>query len=162
MSTNEADCAAGSTSAAAQEPVARYALLIYDSEDSDTPDEYEGPSSITVSYMWVGPRRTTQRIYLGHRGFVSIGVLEDSIRRVLRPVPLDGEYLLYLERYGEMTGLSLSRDSIVRPGETLWLEIRPPLAYAERLVTKAQRGDATTLRAWHLWAVVASGDRSTS
>ena len=161
MSTNEADSAAGST-AAAQDHVFRYALLIYDSEDSDTPDEYEGPSSITVSYMWVGPRRTTQRIYLGHRGFVSIGVLEDSIRRVLRPVPLDGEYLLYLERYGERTGLSLSRDSIVRPGETLWLEIRPPLAYAERLVTKAQRGDATTLRAWRLWAVVASGDRSTS
>ena len=40
---------------------------------------------------------------------------------------------------------------------------RPPdsrrLAVLER---GRQRGDATTLRAWHLWAVVASGDRSTS
>ena len=147
MSTNEGDRAAGSTANAAQEPVLRYALLIYDSEDSDTPDEYEGPSSITVSYMWVGPRRTTQWIYLGYRGYVSIGVLEDSIRRVLRPVPLDGEYLLYLERYGEMTGLSLSRDSIVRPGETLWLEIRPPLSYAERLVTNDDgAGDSEAVR----------------
>ena len=110
MSTNEGDCAAGSTANAAQEPVLRYALLIYDSDDSDTPEEHEGPSDITVNYMWVGPRRTTQWIYLGYRGHASIGVLEDSIRRVLRPVPLDGEYLMYLERNGERTGRSFSRD----------------------------------------------------
>ena len=105
MSTCEADSAAGST-AAAQKPRFRYALLMYDSEDSETPEEYEGPSDITVSYTWGGPRRTLKWILLGYRGHVSIVALEDSIRTALRPVPLDGEYLMYLERNGERTGRS--------------------------------------------------------
>ena len=146
MSTYEADSAAGST-AAAQKPRFRYALLMYDSEDSETPEEYEGPSDITVSYTWGGPRRTRKWIYLGHSGSVSIGMLEGSIRRVLRPVPLDGAYLMYLERNGQRTGRFLSRHSFVRPGETLWLEILAPPSYAERLVTKDDgAGDSEAVR----------------
>ena len=99
---------------------------MYGSELSQGSEEDDAPNGITVSYWWDGPGgiRTKKHIYVGVRGQVIIGDLEDTIREVWDPEPVGGLYRVYRENsMGRRRGHRLPRAEAVGAGERLWLTI---------------------------------------
>ena len=103
-------------------------LLIYDSDHSETPSDYEGPIDVTLNYFWDGldQGRSRRWIFVGHRGELFISVLEDVVRATWNPEPVNGTYEIYREHQNRSVGPRLPRHETVGPGENLWLNIIPP------------------------------------
>ena len=105
-------------------------LMIYDSKDESTGEDFTGPRMLHISYKWHGPGqgRSYKVIYTG-RSRIPINTILNCIIETFQPQPAGGRRDLYQHNLyregsdGRRTGHRLRPQTMVGGGGVLWLAI---------------------------------------